>query len=272
MRKWLPIVLLCAWPLLAQKYTGPRPAKPDLPYLMHADNLIPAESAEAKQEDRKGEVTYLIPGANSTVRTPLASPAFLILTDQLQADRLQLFKLQSKGGQREVLFRRKNKLVAPSSPPPPSTKATRAGVPGSASMPHACTTASRGTGRPGHLGPARRRLRLALAAVAQAGQLSSLREQGRSAGHAAAGHPCPQRGRRGAVPAQVRPAGSPQLGPHQHPDVTLDRVTFGRSRPAREAQDFACSRRALPAVLVARGPRDIISARGVLPRCCEERS
>ena len=112
MRKWLPIVLLCAWPLLAQKYTGPRPAKPDLPYLMHADNLIPAESAEAKQEDRKGEVTYLIPGANSTVRTPLASPAFLILTDQLQADRLQLFKLQSKGGQREVLFRRKNKLVA----------------------------------------------------------------------------------------------------------------------------------------------------------------
>src|ERR1035438_9976740 len=86
MRKWLPIVLLCAWPLLAQKYTGPRPAKPDLPYLMHADNLIPAESAEAKQEDRKGEVTYLIPGANSTVRTPLASPAFLILTDQLQAD------------------------------------------------------------------------------------------------------------------------------------------------------------------------------------------
>ena len=112
MRKWLPIVLLCAWPLLAQKYTGPRPAKPDLPYLMHADDLIPAESAEAKQEERKNEVTYVIPGANSSARTPLASPAFLILTDQLQADRLQLFKLQSKGGQREVLFTRKKKLVA----------------------------------------------------------------------------------------------------------------------------------------------------------------
>ena len=112
MRKWLPIVLLCAWPLLAQKYSGPRPAKPDLPYLMHADNLIPTESGEAKQEDRKNEVTYAIPGANSPARTPLASPAFLILTDQLQADKLQLFKLQSKGGQREVLIRRKNKLVA----------------------------------------------------------------------------------------------------------------------------------------------------------------
>jgi hypothetical protein len=112
MRKWLPIVLLCAWPLLAQKYTGPRPAKPDLPYLMHADDLIPTESAEAKQEERKNEVTYAIPGANSSARTPLASPAFLILTDQLQADRLQLFKLLSKGGRREVLFTRRKKLVA----------------------------------------------------------------------------------------------------------------------------------------------------------------
>lgn len=112
MRKWLPIFLLCAWPLLAQKYTGPRPAKPDLPYLMHADDLLPTESAEARQEERKNDVTYVIPGANSSARTPLASPAFLLQTDQLQADRLQLFKLLSKGGQREVLFTRKKKLVA----------------------------------------------------------------------------------------------------------------------------------------------------------------
>src|ERR1700691_99161 len=112
MRNWLPIVLLSCWPLLADKYAGPRPPKPDLPYLVHADNLIPTESGDAKQDDRKGDVNYVISGANSTVRTPLASPAFLILTDQLQADRLQLYKLQSKGGQREVLIRRRNKLVA----------------------------------------------------------------------------------------------------------------------------------------------------------------
>jgi len=98
--------LLCAGPLLAEKYTGPRPPKADLPYLMHADNLIPTESAEAKPLGRKSDVSYAIPGANSPVRTPLSSPAFLILTDQIQADRLQLFKLQSKGGQREVLVRR----------------------------------------------------------------------------------------------------------------------------------------------------------------------
>jgi hypothetical protein len=39
---------------------GPRPPKPDLPYLMHADNLIPTESVEAKQEERKGD-GYAIP-------------------------------------------------------------------------------------------------------------------------------------------------------------------------------------------------------------------
>lgn len=112
MRKWLLVLMLCAAPLLADKYAGPRPPKPDLLYLMHADNLIPTENVEAKQDERKGDITYVIPGANSPVRTPLSSPAFLILTDQLQADRIQLFKLQSKNGQREVLFTRRKKLVA----------------------------------------------------------------------------------------------------------------------------------------------------------------
>ena len=112
MRRWLPIALLCALPLLAQKYSGPRPAKTDLPYLVHADNLVETESAEAQPEERKGETTFVIPGANSTARTPLSSPAFLIRTEELQADKLQLFKLESKGGQRQILFLRKKKQVA----------------------------------------------------------------------------------------------------------------------------------------------------------------
>lgn len=112
MWKWLPIVLLCAGPLLADKYSGPRPPKADLPYLIHADNLVPTESVEAQQEDRKGDLAFAIPGASSPARTPLASPAFLIMTDQIQADRMQLFKLQSKGGRREVLVRRGKRLVA----------------------------------------------------------------------------------------------------------------------------------------------------------------
>ncbi|MGO4883402.1 MAG: hypothetical protein ACLP59_21675 [Bryobacteraceae bacterium] len=112
MRKWLPIALLCAGSLLAQSYEGPRPPKPDIPYLMHADNLLPTESVEAKQEGRSGDVVFAIDGATSTARTPLGSPVFLIQTDNVQADRLQCYKLQSKNGRREVLLRHKNKVVA----------------------------------------------------------------------------------------------------------------------------------------------------------------
>jgi hypothetical protein len=113
MPKWLPILLLSVCPLLAQKkYDGPRPPKTDLPYLQHADNLVPTERADAKQEEHKNEVTYVIAGANSSARTPLSSPSFLFQSEEISADHLQLFKLQSKGGQREVLFSRKKKQVA----------------------------------------------------------------------------------------------------------------------------------------------------------------
>ena len=112
MWRCFPIVLLCAVPLFAQKYSGPRPPKPDLPYLVHADNLLPAESTEVKEENRKNEVTYVITGANSTARTPLSSPVLLILADQIQPEKLQLYKLESKSGQREVIFTRKKKQVA----------------------------------------------------------------------------------------------------------------------------------------------------------------
>jgi len=112
MRRCLPIVFLCALPLLAQKYSGPRPPKPDLPYLVHADNLVETESAVAAQEEHKGETTFTIQGANSKARTPLSSPVLLILTDQLQADKLQLYKLESKGGQRQILYNKKKKQVA----------------------------------------------------------------------------------------------------------------------------------------------------------------
>ena len=112
MLRWLSIILVCAAPLAAEKYTGPRPPKPDLPYIMHADSLLPTESAEAREDNRKNEVTYVVPGANSSARTPLSSPAFLVQADQLQPDHLQLYKLVSRNGQREVLFSRKNKRLA----------------------------------------------------------------------------------------------------------------------------------------------------------------
>jgi Tol biopolymer transport system component len=71
-------------------------------YLVHADNLIPTEVAEAKQESKKNESTYTIAGTASPARTPLAEPIFLIQSAKIQPDRLELYRLDVKSGHREV--------------------------------------------------------------------------------------------------------------------------------------------------------------------------
>jgi hypothetical protein len=88
----------------ADKYTGPRPPKADIPYLLHADSLLQTEVGEAKEETRKDGRAYILPGASSTVRTPLAEPIFLIKAEKLVPDKLALYPLQVKNGSREIYF------------------------------------------------------------------------------------------------------------------------------------------------------------------------
>jgi hypothetical protein len=91
----------------AQKYDGPVPPKPDLPYLKHASDLIPTEALEATEEKKRNDTLYVIAGAASTVKTPLASPIFLIQVEKLVPDKLGLFKLEPKNGRRELLYQEK---------------------------------------------------------------------------------------------------------------------------------------------------------------------
>jgi hypothetical protein len=109
----LPMLLAAA--LLAaamQKYSGPRPPKPDIAYLVHADNLVETEVTEAKeQQPKKDEILYVVPGASAPVKTPLASPILLVQAEKLDIARLQLYRLESKNGQREILFRKKKPPV-----------------------------------------------------------------------------------------------------------------------------------------------------------------
>ncbi len=91
----------------ADTYNGPRPPKPDIPYILHADHLIQTEAAEARPEQRKNETVYIIPGASSPARTPLAEPIFVMDAHKLSADQLQLYKLEVHDGNREVTIRRK---------------------------------------------------------------------------------------------------------------------------------------------------------------------
>ena len=95
----LVLISAVAW---AQKYTGPRPPKPDMVYLVHADNLVPTEETEAKQETKKNETTYTIAGASSPARTPLAEPIFIIESDKIQAEHIELYRMEVKNGRREV--------------------------------------------------------------------------------------------------------------------------------------------------------------------------
>jgi len=105
-------LICCGWLLGQQKYTGPMPEKADLPYLVHADNLVATEAGEAKEEDRKGDHIAIIPGATSPAATPLTSPIFIIRADKISPDQLEIYKLETKNGQREVILAHKNKPVA----------------------------------------------------------------------------------------------------------------------------------------------------------------
>jgi len=86
----------------AQKYTGPAPPKPDLPYIQHAASLIATEAAEPKEQKSKDDTVYAIDGENSSSKTPLALPIFLIKADKLNPASLQMYRLESKDGHREL--------------------------------------------------------------------------------------------------------------------------------------------------------------------------
>ena len=100
-RIWLfsSAALLAAF---AQKYSGPRPEKPDLPYIKHADHLVATEAATAKQSASKNQTLYVIEGANSPAKTPLALPVFLLLADKLDPQRLGLYRLETKENHRDM--------------------------------------------------------------------------------------------------------------------------------------------------------------------------
>lgn len=108
----LLLLALCLALSAQSKYTGPRPPKPDLPYLKHASNLVATESGTAREEKKKDDITYVVEGAASPARTPLASPILLVEIDKLDINKLGLYKLESRNGRREL-------LATPKRPPKP---------------------------------------------------------------------------------------------------------------------------------------------------------
>lgn len=96
-------------PAQNQKYKGPRPPKPDVLYLLHATNLVETEQQTAREEKRKDDTAYIVDGAASPVKTPMAEPIFLLESKQLMPDKLQLYKLDAKNGKREIVMSMKKR-------------------------------------------------------------------------------------------------------------------------------------------------------------------
>lgn len=91
----------------AEKYTGPRPPKADVAYLLHADNLIETETRTAQDDTKKDTTIAWIEGTSSPARTPLAEPVFLFRSEKIPADKLAAYKLEVKNGRREVVVQAK---------------------------------------------------------------------------------------------------------------------------------------------------------------------
>lgn len=87
----------------SEKYTGPRPTKPDVPYLLHANKLVELDSAMAQQADRKDDTVFTIPGAAAKAQTPLPEPIFVIAAEKIVPDKLDMYRMNvAKGGSREL--------------------------------------------------------------------------------------------------------------------------------------------------------------------------
>jgi hypothetical protein len=100
-RWFLPLIALAA-AAQAPKYSGPVPPSPDLPFLKHASNLLPAEAVEVKEEKRKDDTVYVVAGESSSSKTPLGLPVFLLKTEKLDPLKLQMYRLQAADGHREI--------------------------------------------------------------------------------------------------------------------------------------------------------------------------
>ena len=109
MRSVFGFLLLATLAAGAEEYTGPRPPKADVVYLVHASALIPTEITEAQQESKKDENTFSVAGASSSVRTPLAEPIFLLRSEKIKPDALELYRFEVKNGRRQLTLSRKRK-------------------------------------------------------------------------------------------------------------------------------------------------------------------
>lgn len=112
------LLLLCSLTLPAQtdehrnRLGLPNPPKQDVPFLIHGNDLRELDQTKAVEEEIKNQLRFWIPGTVSTVKTPLAAPEFLLDSKDLDPRDLRLYGFEVEKGRRELLYRKKKKIVA----------------------------------------------------------------------------------------------------------------------------------------------------------------
>jgi hypothetical protein len=96
------LFLSMGWLSCQEKYDGPVPPKSDVPYLLQAKKLTEIEIGQAREERRKDGPVHVVAGPSSSTRTPLPEPIFILDARQLQPEKIELFLLEVKDGNREV--------------------------------------------------------------------------------------------------------------------------------------------------------------------------
>ncbi len=118
MARLATLVAALALALAAQQDDGlnrlglPNPPKQDVPFLIHGSELRELEQAEASEEEAKNQLRYWIAGAAAGIKTPLAAPEFLFDSHEIDPRNLELYGFEVVKGRREILYRKKKKVVA----------------------------------------------------------------------------------------------------------------------------------------------------------------
>jgi hypothetical protein len=106
MRRALTLFVLSIGLLAQTKYTGAKPDKKDVPYLVHAATLVQTEIVHSTPKEDGGHTVWSLPGESSLAKTPLALPIFLIDAGTLAPLKLRLYAFEPKNGRRELTLGR----------------------------------------------------------------------------------------------------------------------------------------------------------------------
>ena len=93
--------LLVTAAMAEQTYSGPRPPKKDVVYLLEAEKLIQTEVQQASESKSKERRVFSVPGTTSPARTPVPEPIFLFSPNTIRPDQLVLYRLEATNGRRE---------------------------------------------------------------------------------------------------------------------------------------------------------------------------